>query len=76
MAKKGIVEEIFSKAQFADEPNVYKIFYRDFEKIVECTLPEFLIQSNNLQTIPVSRIIKIMKSNTVLFEKIDKGNEQ
>ena len=69
MVRKGIVEEIFSKALFADDSEQYKIFYRDFEKIKEATLPEFLIESNNLETIPISRIKKIMKSNTVLFEK-------
>lgn len=69
MPKKGIVEEIFSKALFADESKQYRIFYRDFEKIIETSLPEFLIQSDNLQTIPINRITKIMKSNTVLFEK-------
>lgn len=69
MTKKGIVEEIFSKARFADDAKQYKIFYRDFERIVETTMPEFLIESNNFQTIPINRIKKIMKSNTVLFEK-------
>jgi len=69
MTKKGQIEEIFSKALFADEARKYRIFYRDFERIRESTLPEFLIQSNNLQTIPISRIKKIKKSNTVLFEK-------
>ena len=69
MAKKGIIEEIFSKALFADETKLYKIFYRDFERIVECTMPEFLIQSDNLQTIPINRIMMIKKNNTILFER-------
>ncbi|MDH5463142.1 MAG: DUF504 domain-containing protein [Nitrosopumilus sp.] len=69
MVRKGQLEEIFSKALFADEARLYRIFYRDFEKIREVTLPEFLIQSNNFQTIPINRIKKIKKSNTVLFEK-------
>lgn len=69
MVRKGQLEEIFSKALFADESEQYKIFYRDFERIREVTLPEFLTQSNNFQTIPVNRIRKIKKSNTVLFEK-------
>ena len=67
--KKGIVEEIFSKAQYADNPNEYKIFYRDFEKIIELTLTEFLKESNNFQTIPMSRIERIERNNTILFEK-------
>ncbi|MDH3312344.1 MAG: DUF504 domain-containing protein [Nitrosopumilus sp.] len=69
MGKKGSIEEIFSKALFADEPKSYRIFYRDFQKIKESSLPEFLIQSNNFQTIPINRIKKIKKSNTILFEK-------
>lgn len=67
--KKGVVEEIFSKAQFADDPNEYKISYRDFEKIVKITLPEFIKESDNFQTIPISRIEKIERNNTILFEK-------
>jgi len=69
MVKKGIIADIFSKAKIADESQSYKISYRNFERIVETTLPEFLIQSDNLQTIPISRIKKIKKNNTVLFEK-------
>jgi hypothetical protein len=69
MVRKGRIEEIFSKALFADESEQYNICYRDFERIREVTLPEFLIQSNNFQTIPINRIKKIKKSNTVLFEK-------
>lgn len=74
MAKKGIVEEIFSKAKFADESQPYKIFYRNFERIVETSLPEFLVQPDNLQTIPISRIKKI-NNNTVLLEKKLAGSE-
>lgn len=69
MVKKGIIADIFSKAKFSDESQSYKISYRNLERIVETTLPEFLIQSDNLQTIPISRIKKIKKNNTVLFEK-------
>ena len=67
--KKGIIEEIFSKAKFADNPNDYKIFYRNFERIIKKTLPEFIKESNNFQTIPISRIEKIKTKNTILFEK-------
>ena len=70
MTRKGIVEEIFSRAIFADDPNTYKIFYRNFEKTVEKTLPEFLSRSEGLQTIPVNRIRKITRNNTILFEKL------
>lgn len=69
MTKKGIVEEIFSKALFADEAKLYKIVYRDFDRLVETTMPELLKESENFQTIPINRIKKIMKNGTVLFEK-------
>jgi hypothetical protein len=69
MVRKGKIEEIFSKALFADEARQYTVYYRDFERIKKATLPEFLIQSNQFQTIPANRIKKIKKSNTVLFEK-------
>ena len=67
--KKGIIEEIFSKAKFAEDPYEYKIFYRDFDRILETTLPEFVRESDNFQAIPISRIERIEKDNNILFEK-------
>ncbi len=69
MVKKGTIKEIFSKALFADNPESYKIYYRDFENVKETTLTEFIKESNNFQIIPISRIEKIMKNGTILFEK-------
>jgi len=69
MTKKGVINEIFSKARFGNEAETYKIFYRDFEKIIVVTLPEFIKVSENFETIPVGRIKKITKNNTILFEK-------
>jgi len=69
MTKKGVIEEIFSKARFADDPNSYMIFYRDFDKIRELSLPEFDKESNNFETIPVTRIQLIKKNNKILFTK-------
>jgi hypothetical protein len=75
MVKKSIIEEIFSKARFADDPNPYKIFYRDFERTKETTLDEFIKESDNLQIIPISRIEKIKKNHRILFEKNSKKIE-
>ena len=72
MTKKGIIDEIFSKARFGNEAETYKIFYRDFEKIIETTLLEFIRVSENFETIPVGRIEKITKNNKILFEKKSK----
>ncbi len=69
MVKKGRIEEILSKARFVDNPKDYKIIYRDFERLVEKNLPDFIRESDNFQIIPVSRIEIIKKNNTVLFEK-------
>lgn len=70
MVKKGIIEEVFSKARFADDPSLYKVFFRDFNRTREIDLPGFIRESNNFETIPISRIEKIMKNNTILFEKL------
>jgi len=69
MVRKGIVEEIFSKAKFSKEKEAYTISYRDFERIKEMTLSDFIKESENFSKIPVSRILKIKKNNTILFEK-------
>ena len=73
--KKGIIEEIFSKAKFANETETYFVSYRDFETIKEIPLPSFIQESENFQKIPISRITKIRKNNTVLFEKISTKDE-
>ncbi len=69
MVKKGKIEEIFSKARFADDPNTYKVFFRDLNTIREVTLPNFIIESNNFETIPITRIEMIKKDDKILFEK-------
>ena len=55
--------------------NLYYVSYRDFKKIREDELQEFIEESENFQKIPSSRITKIRKNNTVLFEKIFKRDE-
>jgi len=69
MTKKGIIEEIFSKAKFADDPTLYRVFYRDFDSIRELPLLDFLKESNNFETIPMTRIQMIKKNNKILFRK-------
>ena len=76
MTKKGIVEEIFSKARFGNDAESYKIFYRYFEKIIDTTLPEFIKLSENFEIIPASRIEKITKNHMVLFEKNTKKDKE
>ena len=69
MTKKGKIEEIFSKARFADEPGLYKVAFRDFETLRELSLPDFIVESNNFETIPVTRIEFIKKGVNILFKK-------
>ena len=73
--KKGIIEEIFSKAKFGNQAETYFVSYRDFETIKEISLPSFIQESENFQKIPISRIMRIRKNNTVLFEKISTKDE-
>lgn len=72
MVKKGIVEEIFSKARFANELELYNVSYRDLDKIKETTLLEFIKESEEFSKIPISRIVRIRKNNTILFEKVSR----
>ena len=72
MARKGKVADIFSKAMYADNPNSYIIGYLDFGTIKELTLPEFIKESDNFETIPFTRIQYIKKDGKVLFSKIGK----
>lgn len=67
--KKGKIEEIFSKARYADNPSNYKVFFRDLDTIREVTLPDFIVESNNFETIPITRIEMIKKDEKILFEK-------
>ncbi len=69
---KGQLEEIISKAIYADDPNLYIVKYRDFEKIKEISLPDFIKISINFQIIPASRIVAIVKNNSVLYEKVER----
>ena len=69
MVKKGKIEEIFSKARFTDKTSTYKVFFRDFDTIREVMLPDFIIESNNFETIPITRIEMIKKDDKILFEK-------
>jgi len=66
---KGKIKEIISKAKFGDNMSDYKIVYRDFERLVEISMDEFLKISDNFEAIPMSRIQIIKKKNKILFQK-------
>ena len=69
MVKKGKIEEIFSKALYADNPSNYTVIYRDFENFKQVKLIEFISLSENFQLIPITRIIRIQKGKTILYQK-------
>ena len=69
MGRKGRLEEIFSKALHADNPKLYSVVYRDFESLVEVTLDEFLVLSQDFAVIPASRIFRVRRGDTILYEK-------
>ena len=75
--KKGKLEEILSKALYADNPQHYSISYRDFESIVEVSLLEFLKISENFDVIPASRIIVVSRGGQELYRRFagTKGNQ-
>jgi hypothetical protein len=68
--KKGRLEEIFSKAIYADDPRLYTVSYRDFESVVQLPLLEFLKLSENFELIPANRIIVVSKEGKVIYRKI------
>jgi hypothetical protein len=67
--KKGRLEEIFSKALYADDPKLYSVYYRDFNSWVKVSLPEFVKLSENFELIPSNRVMKITKEGSVLYSK-------
>ena len=69
MTKKGILDEIFSKARFSDEPSIYKVIYRDLNHDIEMNLVDFILESNNFQSIPASRIKMVIRKSKIVFQK-------
>ena len=65
--KKGKLQEVLSKAIYADDPSLYSIFYRDYNTIITTTLVKFMILSQNLQIIPATRILKIMRKEQIVY---------
>ncbi|HET8857612.1 MAG TPA: DUF504 domain-containing protein [Nitrososphaeraceae archaeon] len=67
--KKGELQEILSKAIYADNPAMYIISYRDFNKIISIPLLEFIEISQNFEIIPATRIIQIAKGERIIYQK-------
>lgn len=69
MTRKGRLQEIFSKALYADNPDLYLVSYRDFSSIVEVPLLEFINISENFELIPLNRVLLVRKEKRVLYRK-------
>lgn len=70
MPRKGQLEEIFSRALYHDDsPALYVVSYRDFDTIVQVSLPDFVKLSANFEVIPMSRVLLVTKGGQVLFRK-------
>ena len=69
MPKKGKLEEIISKALYADDASSYLVTYRDYKDHKIITLSDFILISENFQTIPASRITKIELKGRLLYKK-------
>ncbi|MCS6768184.1 MAG: hypothetical protein RMJ59_05325 [Candidatus Nitrosocaldus sp.] len=59
--RKGMLEELLSKAIHADDINAYTVVYRDKNVLRELSLREFLRLSENFQSIPASRIVYVRR---------------
>jgi predicted signal transduction protein with EAL and GGDEF domain len=69
MTRKGRLQEIFSKALYADNPDLYSVSYRDFSSIVEVPLLVFINISENFELIPSNRVLLVRKERQVLYRK-------
>ena len=69
MTRKGRLKEIFSKALYADDPNLYSVSYRAFNSIIKVSLPEFLKLSEDFEIIPPNRIFLVSREGKVLYRK-------
>jgi hypothetical protein len=67
--KKGKLQEILSKAIYADNPHIYIISYRDFDTILSVPLLKFMEVSQNFEIIPATRIIQVKKGERIMYEK-------
>lgn len=67
--KKGRLQEILSKAIYADDPHTYIISYRDFDTILSIPLLKFIEVSQNFEIIPATRIIQIKKGERIMYDK-------
>jgi hypothetical protein len=72
MARKGRLGEVFSRALYSDNPNLYTVGYRDFQTIAQVSLLDFITISGNFEIIPASRIVFVKRQDRILYQKFKK----
>lgn len=69
---KGTLQEVISKARYADDPKLYTVVYRDGKKFPEVPLEEFINAQDgdgeDLE-IPIHRITEVKRSGQVVWRK-------
>ncbi len=74
--RKGKLQEVLSKAIYADNPDIYIISYRDFDTILSVPLLKFIEVSQNFEIIPATRIIQVRKGERIMYEKRIAGKKE
>ena len=75
---KGKLEEIISKARYADDTSKYTVKYRDLEEYPEIGLERFIHAYDDFGEpieIPLHRIVQIKKEGIVIWQKIGWTNQ-
>jgi uncharacterized protein (UPF0248 family) len=48
---------------------MYTVSYRDFERTVQVSLKDFLYLSDNLERIPITRIVEVRRKDEIIYRK-------
>lgn len=69
---KGRLQEIISKARYADDVSKYTVKYRDFDEYPEVGLERFIHAYDDFGEpveIPLHRIVQVKKEGKVIWQK-------
>ncbi|WP_174448094.1 DUF504 domain-containing protein [Conexivisphaera calida] len=73
--RKGLLEEVLSRALHADDPELYTVIFRDMDSLREMGLPEFMVESEGFSRIPASRIVEIRRIGVTVYRRSTGGGE-
>lgn len=66
--RKGSLNETLSYAMHKDDPHLYRVSYRDKDMVKTVSLLNFM-NSEEFSDIPVTRIMQIIKEESVVWKK-------